>query len=498
MSKKIYAIILAAIILICSLSACSSSNKNQNNHELVTQATTEYVTDETGFKLSYTQSDSLNPYESDTLNNQVVQNLVFESLFVLDEAYEAQPLLASGYSYTDSKTLSVTVSGGNTFSDGTLIDAESIIYAFNQAKDSYRWKNSLKCIESISAPSSTVVDFKLKYANPNAHKLLTFAIAKSENDENGYPIGSGRYKFGEGGGTVYLEVNPNKKDFNPHFTKIPLVNIASAESIENAINIGNISFAFRDLSEISNIKIQSNKKAVNLNNLVYIGINNKVGITKNENIRRAVSLATDRDALVKSAYQGYAKSAASIFNSSCSLGKQTVVFDKTADTAAAKQAITQSGYDEKDLKLDILVNSNSNRRAAAKLIKQQLEAVGFKVTINEESDKAYKNKVESGAFDLYIGETKLPADMNLNSFFTAKGATLYGIDVKKSDSAKAYQGYLNSENEIGSFVLSFTQEMPFVPLLYRQGMICYSKSLHGDMQGYVDNYFSNIQDWYYN
>ncbi|MBR3738207.1 MAG: hypothetical protein IKN26_05665 [Eubacterium sp.] len=87
--------------------------------------------------------------------------------------------------------------------------------------------------------------------------------------------------------------------------------------------------------------------------------------------------------------------------------------------------------------------------------------------------------------------------MNLSSFFTEKGETRYGINLS-GNCAKAYKGYLDSKNEIGTFILNFSQEMPFIPLLYRQGMICYSKSLHGDMQGYVDNYFSNIQDWYYN
>jgi hypothetical protein len=87
--------------------------------------------------------------------------------------------------------------------------------------------------------------------------------------------------------------------------------------------------------------------------------------------------------------------------------------------------------------------------------------------------------------------------MNLNCSLQ-KGATRYGINISESKTAKAYTGYLNSQNEIGGFILAFSQEMPFVPLLYRQGMICYSKSLHCDMQGYVDNYFSNIQDWYYN
>jgi peptide/nickel transport system substrate-binding protein len=498
MSKKYTAVILAIVILFCTLTACSSSKPNNPEHTLVVQKTTQLETDTSGFKISYSQSDSLNPFESDTLNNQVLQNLVFESLFVLDESYEAQPQLATSYEYSDNSTLMVNISSGNQFSDGSMIEAKNIVYSFEEAKSSPHWGNSLKAISSASAVSSNVIKFNLAYPNPNAHKLLTFAIAKDKNDKKGYPIGSGRYKFGEGDGIVFLEANSNKSGFNPHFTKIPLVNITSAESIENAINIGNISYAFRDLAEDSTAKIKSNKKAVNLNNLVYIGVNNTAGITANEYIRRAISLAVDRDALVKSAYQGYAKSATSVFNSASSLGKQTAVFDKTADTAAARQSVVQSGYDEKDLKIDILINSNTSRIGAARLIKQQLETVGFKVTINEENNKVYQSKVKSRSFNIYIGETKIPNDMSLNSFFTKKGATSYGIDVSSCKTAKAYKEYLNSEDEIGSFILNFSQEMPFIPLLYRQGMICYSKSLHGDMQGYVDNYFSNIENWYYN
>ncbi len=498
MIKKYFSVFLSIVLVLLALTACSSKNGNQSKHTVITQAVTEVIEDQSGFKLSYTQSDSLNPFQSDTLNNQVVENLVFESLFVLDESYEPQPMLATSYSYTDSKTLSVTIASGNKFSNGDELTAQSIVYSFNEAKGSSHWQNSLKPIASASAQSETVIDFKLNYPNPNAHKLLTFAIASTKTDKNGYPIGSGRYKFGEGNGMVYLELNTKKSDFNPRFTKIPLVNIASEDSIENAINIGNISYTFRDLSSGKSVKIQSNKKAVNLNNLVYIGMNCNSGITQNENIRKAISLAADRDAIVKSAYQGFAKSAVSVFNSSSAIGKQTAVFSKNADLSAARQAIDLSGVKSEDLKIDILTNSNPSRLAVARLMKQQLEAIGFTVTVNKEKNKTYKYKVKNKVFSLYIGETKIPNDMNLNSFFTYGGATSYGINLDSGKTAKAYKGYLNSENEIGSFVLNFTQEMPFVPLVYRQGMICYSKSLHGDMQGYVDNYFSNIQDWYYN
>ncbi len=496
MIKKYLPLTMVIIIIATLFSACSSNSAVQESPKLIQETTTEFVTDTSSFKLSYSQSDSLDPYKSETLNNQILQTLVFDSLFIVDDGYVAEPGIATSYAYTDDKTLVVTFPSGILFSDGSELTANDIVSSFNKAQSSPHWKNSLKSISGASVLSANQVQFNLSYANPNAQNLLTFAITNGNSDDKGYPIGSGRYKFGEGDGQVYIEVNKEHKDFNPHFTRILLVNITSEESIENAINIGNISYAFRDMSSGSKTRMQCNKKPVNLNNLVYIGVNCYSGITANEYIRQAISVAVDRDTIVKSSYQGYGRAAASIFNPSSAIGKQTQIFSNSADTAEARQLIAQSGYNQEDLKLDILTSNNPCKAAAAELIKQQLEDVGFKVTINQEKSSDYKKAVKNRSFNIYIGETKIPKDLNLNSFFTSKGGTRYGINLEESGSAKAYESYLGGEEEIGKFVLEFSKENPFIPLLYRQGMICYTKSLHGDMQGYADNFFSNIEDWY--
>ena len=498
MTKRCLSVLLVAVVIMSVLSACAQKAPVNNAHKLVTEATTERTTDTMSFKLSYSQSDSLNPFESKTLNNQVVENLVFDSLFAPDESFEAQPSIATSYKYTNSTSLVVTIPSGLVFSNGTKLTAGSVVRSFNEAKTSPHWGNMLKGISSAERVSSTAIKFKLAYKNTSAHKLLTFAITAKEPDKKGFPVGSGRYRYGKGNGMVYLKVNKKRTDFKPHFTKIVLVNITSEESIENAINIGNISYAFRDMSSNSTEKMLCSQKPVNLTNFVYLGVNNYSGITSDENVRRAISLALDRDTIVKSAYRGYAKSATSPFHPNSDMGKESVIIQTSADIAASKQVLSQSEYSENDLKLDILVNKNGKRRAAAKLIKQQLEAAGFKITVNYEKDKTYRYMVKHKMFDLYIGETKIPNDMNMLSFFSGSGATRYGINTSKSKTAKAYRNFLFREGEIGSFVLSFTQEMPFIPLVYRQGMICYTKSMQGDMQGYADNYFSNIEDWYFN
>ncbi len=496
---KKYLSVLLCLVLLISLVACkggAGGNETPTQNEV--QTTIESKIDTSSFRLSYSKSDSLNPFESSTLNNQVVESLVYESLFYVDESYEAQPQLAERYSYPDNKTLSVELKGGVHFSDGTLLTAENVEYSFKQAKDSPHWESTLSNFKSAKAESDKVIIFKLKSPNPNAHKLLTFAVARAKDNDDGFRAGTGRYKFVNSDGTIALVVNDKKTGFTPNIIKISLVNITTEESIVNAINIGNISYAYRDMAEGSKAKIKTSQKTVNLNNLIYIGIYGKSGITANYNIRRAINYALDRDAIVKGAYRGYGKSALSIFNPASAIAKETVMFSPSSDSASAKQAIASAklGKDKK-LELSLLCSNREGSRAAAQLVKQQLESVGFKVKLSIEKRSAYLSKVRNGNFDLYIGETKLPSDLGLQSFFEKDGATSYGIDLENEDTAKSYNEYLEGKSEIGKFIIDFSQELPFIPVLYRQGMICYSKSLKGDIQGYDGNYFSNIEEWYY-
>ena len=499
MAKRITAFILCAILLVSVLSACSSPAPSPEPEEKKTepiQSQTDTIpNDDTTFKLSYTQTDSLNPFKAKTQNNQLIGQLVFDGLFKLDGNYKASPKIAESYSYPDSTTLRVTIGRTLTFSDGSMLTAEDVVYSFEKAASSSYWGNSLDGISSCKASGSTTVTFNLKHPNNYAHNLLIFPIISTENDENGYPVGSGRYYFATESGELVLKAN-TQNGFSAHLTTIHLENITSYESIDNAVNIGNISLAFRDLGRDSTKKITADKKLVNMNNLVYLGVNNNRGITSNSYIRKAISLAIDRDKLIQSPYSSFGQAATTVFNPQFELSV-TKIFEETADVNAAKQAIAQSGVS--NLSLSLLVNGdNTDRVTCAKMIEQQLEAVGFSVNIiTENSYEKYQSRIEKENFDLYLGETKISPDMSLYTFFSSGGATHYGIDLDDCSSAEQYKKYLSGDAELGTFLLEFSNEMPYIPLLYRKGMICYSKAMNGDMQGTYTDCFANIENWYF-
>lgn len=493
MQKRYIAFIMAAILTLLALTSCSANQSNTGESDTApTETTQPKQTDDTSFKISYTQADSLDPFKAKTQNNQVLSSLVFEGLFDIDERYEISSDIATGYAYTNSKTLRVDINPELTFSDGSSIDAQDVEYSIEAAMKSPAYKSALTCFSYVESKGNSIYIY-LKYANPYAVNLLTFPIASVDNDKAGYPVGSGRYSYKSENGETVLKANVSDS-FDPYITTIRLVNIAAADSIDNAVNIGNISFAFRDMSTDTAKRISCAKKAVNMNNMVYIGINTYTGVTADEKIRQAISLAVDRQTIADSAYSGYASAATSVFNPYFKAAEGVELFSKTADTTTAKQGVMQSGYNDKQLTLTILVSKNENKLAAATLIKNQLEAAGFNIKIDSVNDKEFTRRVKNVQFDLYIGEVKLGDDMSLYPFFSKGGGVRYGIN-KKLRTGSLYTKYLNGDEELGKFVLSFNEEMPFIPLIYKKGMICYTKAMNGDMQGYYNNYFSNIESW---
>ena len=496
MKKRIIALFLTVSVIIMCFAGCTSDN-TENENITPTEITTVKITDDTNFKLSYTQSDSLDPFKATTQNNQVLASLVFESLFDLDETYQLLNNIATGYAFTDSKTIKVDINQNLTFSDGSKLGIEDVEFSAKAALKSDAYSSALSGISYFESNENSLI-VHLKYENPYAVNLLTFPICSVNDDENGYPVGSGRYKYQTASDGKTVLVANKQNGFDPYITTINLVNIASADSIDNAVNIGNISYAFRDMSADTSKRLSCAKKAININNLIYIGINSSSGITSNAQIRKAISLAVDRSVIAQTAYFGYANPAESTFNPDFKSIENINLFLSGADTQTAKQAIVQSGYDSNKLSISILINYNENRQIAANLIKTQLEAIGFKVKIDQQNYKNYMDKIKNGSYDLYIGEIKLSDDMNLYPFLSPDGQASYGINLKSLKCDDYYKEFLSGQAELGKFIIAFNDETPYIPLVYKKGMICYSKALKGDMQGYYTNFFSNIDSWNFN
>ena len=166
-------------------------------------------------------------------------------------------------------------------------------------------------------------------------------------------------------------------------------------------------------------------------------------------MRRAISLAIDRGTLARSAYGGFAQASTGIFNPQFELSETQLFAEEGRRRCRKADSADKRRFRQRYFHCSQFLQRE--RTACAKLIEQQLEEAGFDVTIYEEDDARYFDRISKEQFNLYIGEIKLPPDMSLRPFFDSDGSARYGIDPAGSASAAAYHAYMDGSGQIGDF-----------------------------------------------
>ena len=168
------------------------------------------------------------------------------------------------------------------------------------------------------------------------------------------------------------------------------------------------------------------------------------------------------------------------------------LFFADRDAANALMAPYDAGAEGTEIFVTLLCpESNSFLRNTANVIAQQLAQVNVTVTVENVGRYDYNEAIETGEFDLYLGEIKLPPTMRLDAFFHG-GAASYGINANAGGFydnddgdgnnnavgiAGIYDRYCGGEITFDEFVKAFAKEMPFIPLCYRNGRMCYTSNV---------------------
>ena len=105
--------------------------------------------------LPYFEKDSLNPYFAASAQNRDLSALYCQPLFEVTAAYAAQPVLADSCSF-DENTMTVTLKSA-TFSDGSALSADDVVYSFTLAKASSWYAARLASITAARARNGAVV-----------------------------------------------------------------------------------------------------------------------------------------------------------------------------------------------------------------------------------------------------------------------------------------------------------------------------------------------------
>lgn len=485
--KKAAALILILSLIFTVFCSCDGNNTPSDDPVIVSNIGN---TKEATLKLAYSKADMLDPYTATMTANIQILSLVYDGLYKLDKSYEPIPVIASG-AITGNSSINVTL-GSAVFSDGSAITAQDVIYSFDRAKFSPTFSEKLKNFKGATAAASNMIIFNLETPDPYAVSCLTFPIVKNGSSGN-LPVGSGRYIPEISGETTYLVVNKNKAGFNPAIKTIMLVPVRDAASIETSLEIGNTGFYYNDLSSGVYSRINARTVDMGINNFVYLAFNSSSEVFSNPLLRRAVNLAINRKEIALTAFQGHARESYSPFNPDWyALASKDLV--QTVDIQKALGLIEESQVDISEKEISVLVNKENNfKLETANFICDYLRQLGFSVKLKDYETQYYKEALELGSYDMYIGEVRLSPNMDLGSLLSG-GSLSFGID-PESASCSRYTQLLAGGCELMDFINTFNEDLPFIPLCYRNAAVSYTNEMQGDFNCCDADVYYDIETW---
>lgn len=462
--------------------------------------------------LAYNREDTLDPFSASTQLNLCLSSLLYEPLLRPGADFAPVLVLAQSAEQTDSTHITVTLRKGAAFSDGSAVTADDVIFSFNKAKASANCKVALANVQAASAKRG-VITFTLSSADPNGSYNLYFPIIKRSTDTSAAAtaaVGSGPYVFNADGQKLTANAK-NAVGAAAQNKEIQLLSLMDNDAVLQNLEKGSIHYMFNDLGDGDIPRTSAKDTAVDLPQLVYLGVNSSRAALAAPAVRQALSAAIDRTALAASSYAGRALPATTPFHpkwrpavglSAFSAGSEagkvnallqaaqtvptttgatgatgatgvttpTTVATTAATTAATHAGETAATTSVKDTPLTLLyAGGNRCREALVKALVQQLHQAGFQVTARPTGFDDYKAQLSAGNYDLYIGEIRLTPSMNLFVFLRAGGAAAFGVNTA-GEAAQTYAAYRAGEKTAAEFVEAFSRDMPYIPLCYRQGM----------------------------
>lgn len=454
-------------------------------------------------------SDSLNPFFVESLMNSSFVGLVFRSLYKIDSAGARINDIAVSETVSDTAAR-VTFAPDSVFSDGSLMTARDVVYSFNLAKNSPLYAQELSGISQAFITGDYSLEFTL--ASPDIFSIdsLMFPVAKSGTADTAQsvPAGSGQYMYSSEGDTRLLTENPFAA-VTAGIKKIVLTDIEDDASLVFMLETRQLDACFSELTEGEASRIDAATNAVAMNNLVFAGFNPAREEFLRPEIRRAISLLLDRTEISENAFFSRADAcvlpvqprlrvlAESSFAQSLS---------PAADDAGALQLLSDAGFSGVSeygiryggvysMQYTLLYCSDTSfKTACAEYISQKLTSRGIVITLKGLPLEEYKTALANGEYDIYIGEIKLPYNMSLSSFFSPDGVAFCGACMTEA-LANSYAAWRAGTVSSDTFFEAFYGEMPFVPLCFRSGVLCYSRSIKSAVTASKQNPYENIADW---
>lgn len=491
--KRIVAILLCAVLLLAGCGAEKQPYRPTGNGltvDDITMPTGPAVTEQE-MSLAYYPGRSLDPYRCSDYTNRVLFGLVYQGLFAVDASYQAWPILCEQYRVSQDLRTYTFYLAKATFSDGSALTAADVAASLRHAMKSDVYQGRFGNVESVEAADGTVV-VQLKVPYGELPLLLDVPIVKQDQVGSARPIGTGPYVYEEGDKGTCLRRRTDwwcSANLQVTSQRIDLVKVESPAQLRDAFEFDDLGLACADPGSESYVDFHSDYELWDCENniFLYLACNKKSPVLKNQDIRAALTFAIDRDRIVESYYRGFAYSAVLPASPQSPYYSTSLANKQGYDPERLTKAVTAAALESNEIVL--LVNTDDGiRLRAARAIADMLENCGLKVKMSELDGEKYRQALADGNFDLYLGQTKLSANMDLSAFFATGGNLDFGNMGNKATYTLCLESLANRGNYY-TLHQKVLEDGMLCPILFRSYAIFVQRGMFTELHPARDNVF---------
>ncbi|TSD50184.1 ABC transporter substrate-binding protein [Rhodococcus sp. KBS0724] len=319
----------------------------------------------------------------------------------------------------DSKTWTLKLRDGVTFSDGTPFDSKAVTdsitrYVTNKGAQSNLWAAK---VASMDTPDASTVVFNLVDPWTGIQSMLAtgpgLIVAPSAQQGDQFtPIGAGAFtleKFAPNEELV-LAARSDYYGGAPRIDKLKLISIVGAQPTAEALETGGIDVAYmRTLAPILDLIENGNPGFIDIPSLGYISnVNMAPGRPGSDvRVRQAIAFAIDPETLNTRVNNGKGLPGQVIFQDTSRWHNDVAPIG--VDPAKAKELLGQAMADGYDGKITFLSIQEPSAQATALGVQAMLNAVGFDAQIEyvTSSGDLVKRLYADRDFDMSTGALSL-------------------------------------------------------------------------------------------
>ena len=461
------------------------------------------------------ESATLSTTAHDALQTAYLNVLSYNGLMKLDYNMNPVPDLATDYEVSeDGCTWVFHLREGVKFHDGSEMTADDVVASMIAAQSESNVANYTKDYTAVEATDKYTVTITTDGYNSNllyslanhANFILPKALLESGHNFNEEPVGTGAYKFVKWnhGDSIEFEANEDYYAGAPAIKKLTWRFIPEGTSRSLVLEAGEVDFVI-DVDAANMAGIQDNPDLnmiiVDSISLQFLNLNDTKGHLADENVRKAINCAINKEAVVQIAENGHAMVAYAQTPIGFT-GATTAGCDTEYDLDKAKAYLEAWGGDPAEIELAIICSNDAKKRAA-EVILSNLKDIGINATIEQMDLATYLDVTAAGQHTGFIGgytASSMVQYLMMNFHSSAIGAANKSrlndpeVDalIEKAAAARTLEESTAILEEVNTMI---NEKCPQVSLYQNQKLYASQAGLAG--VNVLPNGYFYVSEWYW-